>query len=67
MERMNPLLKEIRRNPLLRLRILVPMVFAAAKPRPEAHTLRFVSGWVAVFGQPRGAGHAARVRQEDAG
>src|SRR6187549_3005391 len=38
---MNPLLKEIRRNPLLWLLVFVPVVFAAHKLRPEAHTLLF--------------------------
>src|SRR5512134_18923 len=40
--RMNILLKEIRHNPLLWLLVFVPVVFAAAKLRPEAHTPLFV-------------------------
>src|SRR5688572_27906070 len=38
---MNLLLKEIRHNPLLWLLIFVPVVFAAHKLKPEAHTLLF--------------------------
>jgi Ca2+:H+ antiporter len=39
---MRLLLKEIRHNPMLWLRAFVPVVFAAAKLKPEAHTLLFV-------------------------
>ena len=39
---MNALLKEIRRNPMLWLLVFVPVVFAAAKLKPEAHTVLFV-------------------------
>ena len=35
---MNPLVKEIRYSPLLWLLALVPVVFAAQKAEPEAHT-----------------------------
>ena len=45
---MNPLLKEIRHNPLLWLLAFVPVVFAAAKLRPEAHTLLFVLSVLAI-------------------
>ncbi len=45
---MNPLLREIRRNPLLWLLVFVPVVFAAAKLRPEAHTLLFVLSVLAI-------------------
>src|SRR5438045_8854434 len=45
---MNALLKEIRHNPLLWLLVVVPVVFAAAKLRPEAHTLLFVLSVVAI-------------------
>src|SRR5213075_956394 len=38
---MNPLLKEIRHNPLLWLLVFVPAVFAAHKLKPESHTLLF--------------------------
>ncbi len=39
---METLLKEIRHNPLLWLLAFVPVVFAAQKLKPEAHTLLFV-------------------------
>ena len=39
---MNPLLKEIRRNPLLWLPAFVPVVFVADHLVPETPTLRFV-------------------------
>src|SRR3954469_10121149 len=45
---MNPLLNEIRHNPLLWLLALVPIVFAAQKLRPEAHTLLFVLSVLAI-------------------
>ena len=45
---MNPLLKEIRHNPLLWLLAFVPTVFAAAKLKPEAHTLLFVLSVLAI-------------------
>ena len=38
---MNPLLKEIRRNPLLWLLAFVPIVFVAHRLKPQAHTLLF--------------------------
>ena len=45
---MHPLLHEIRRNPLLWLLAFVPVVFVAAKLRPESHTLLFVLSVLAV-------------------
>lgn len=45
---MNPLLKEIRHNPMLWLLAFVPVVFAAAKFLPEAHTLLFVLSVLAI-------------------
>jgi Ca2+:H+ antiporter len=45
---MNLLLKEIRHNPLLWLLIFVPVLFAAEKLRPEAHTLLFVLSILAI-------------------
>jgi Ca2+:H+ antiporter len=47
-ELMNLLLKEIRHNPLLWLLAFVPVVFAAAKLKPEAHTLLFVLSVLAI-------------------
>jgi Ca2+:H+ antiporter len=45
---MNPLLKEIRHNPLLWLLALVPVVLVAAKLKPESHTLLFVLSVLAI-------------------
>src|SRR6516164_5104511 len=45
---MNPLVKEIRHNPILWLLAFVPVVFAAQKLNPEAHTLLFVLSVVAI-------------------
>lgn len=45
---MTPLLKEIRHNPLLWLLALVPVVLAAQRLRPEAHTLLFVLSVAAI-------------------
>jgi Ca2+:H+ antiporter len=45
---MNPLLRDIRRNPLLWLLVFVPGLFAAQKLKPEAHTLLFVLSVLAV-------------------
>jgi Ca2+:H+ antiporter len=44
----NPLLKEIRHNPLLWLLVFVPAVFAGEKLAPDSHTLLFVLSVVAV-------------------
>ena len=45
---MNPLLKEIRHNPLLWLLALVPVALIAAKLAPTAHTLLFVLSVLAI-------------------
>src|SRR3977135_194486 len=45
---MNPLLREIRHNPLLWLLAFVPVLFAAQRLKPEAHTLLFVLSVLAV-------------------
>src|SRR6187401_1748814 len=45
---MSPLLTEIRHNPLLWLLVFVPVVFAAATLRPEAHALLFVLSVLAI-------------------
>jgi len=44
----NPLLKEIRHNPLLWLLVLVPVALIAAKLVPDAHTLLFVLSVLAI-------------------
>ena len=46
---MNPLLREIRHNPLLWLLVFVPVVFAAAKLKPNAHVLLFVLSVLAII------------------
>lgn len=45
---MNPLLKEIRHNPLLWLLAFVPLLFAVAKLRPASHSLLFVLSVLAI-------------------
>ena len=45
---MKLLLQEIRHNPLLWLLVFVPVVFVAAKLRPESHTLLFVLSVLAI-------------------
>jgi Ca2+:H+ antiporter len=46
---MNPLLKEIRHNPLLWLLVFVPVVFIAQKLKHDAHTLLFVLSVLAII------------------
>src|SRR5918997_264872 len=45
---MNPLLREIRHNPLLWLLAFVPVVLATQKFQPEAHTRLFVLSVLAI-------------------
>jgi Ca2+:H+ antiporter len=45
---MNPLLKEIRHNPLLWLLVFVPVLFVAQSIKPDAHTLLFVLSVLAI-------------------
>lgn len=45
---MNLLLKEVRHSPMLWLLAVVPLLFAAAKLEPEAHTLHFVLSVLAI-------------------
>src|SRR4051812_9954709 len=47
-ELMNLLLKEVRHNPILWLLAFVPVVFAAARLRPEAHTVLFILSVLAI-------------------
>src|SRR6516162_9873541 len=47
-ELMNPLLKEMRHNPMLWLLAFVPVVLVAAKLEPELHTLLFVLSVLAI-------------------
>src|SRR5213594_5269083 len=46
---MKQLFKEIRHNPLLWLLAFVPVVLAAAKLKPEAHTLLFAMSVLAIL------------------
>src|SRR5437868_2001964 len=46
---MNPLLKELRHNPMLWLLALVPVALVAAKLAPAAHTLLFVLSVLAIL------------------
>jgi len=45
---MRQLLQEVRHNPLLWLLAFAPVVFVAAKLKPEAHTLLFVLSVLAI-------------------
>jgi Ca2+:H+ antiporter len=45
---MNPLLKEIRHNPLLWLLAFVPVLFVAQNIKPDAHTLLFLLSVLAI-------------------
>jgi Ca2+:H+ antiporter len=45
---MNHLLQDVRRNPVLWLLALVPIVLVAAKVSPESHTLLFVLAVLAI-------------------
>ena len=45
---MGPLLKEIRHNPLLWLLAFVPVLFVAARARPDSHTMLFVLSVLAI-------------------
>src|SRR5258707_13427452 len=45
---MSPLLREVRHNPLLWLLAFVPVLFAAERLKPEAHTLLFALSVLAI-------------------
>src|SRR2546425_11004893 len=45
---MNPLLREVRHNPLLWLLVFVPIVFVVQTREPEAHTALFVLSVLAI-------------------
>src|SRR3981189_2670379 len=55
---MNPLLKEIRHNPLLWLLAFVPALFVAQKLKPEAHTLLFALSVLHIVPLPALLSHA---------
>ncbi|HQZ17130.1 MAG TPA: calcium/proton exchanger [Vicinamibacteria bacterium] len=64
---MNLLLKEIRHNPLLWLLVFVPVVFAAERARPEAHTLLFVLSVLAIVPLAALLSHATESVAEKTG
>jgi len=47
-KKMNPLIKEIRHNPLLWLLVFVPVVFVAEHLKPGSHTMLFVLSVLAI-------------------
>ena len=59
-----PLLKEIRRNPMLWLLAFLPVVFAATKLKPEAHTVLFVLSVLAIVPLAALLSHTAALKQE---
>ena len=64
---MNPLLKEIRHNPMLWLLALVPVALVAAKVAPAAHTLLFVLSVLAIVPLAALLSHATESVAEKTG
>ena len=64
---MNPLLKEIRHNPLLWLLALVPVALIAAKLAPTAHTLLFIFSVLAIVPLAALLSHATESVAEKTG
>jgi len=64
---MNPLLKELRHNPILWLLVLVPVVLAAARLVPAAHTLLFVLSVLAIVPLAALLSHATESVAEKTG
>lgn len=64
---MNLLLKEIRHNPLLWLLAFVPVVFAAHRLKPQAHTLLFVLSVLAIIPLATLLSHATESVAEKTG
>ena len=64
---MNPLLKEIRHNPLLWLLALVPVALVAAKLAPTAHTLLFIVSVLAIVPLAALLSHATESVAEKTG
>ena len=64
---MDPLLKEIRHSPMLWLLALVPVVLAAAKLAPEAHTPLFVLSVLAIVPLAALLSHATESVAEKTG
>ena len=64
---MNPLLKEIRHNPLLWLLALVPVALIAAKLASTAHTLLFIFSVLAIVPLAALLSHATESVAEKTG
>jgi Ca2+:H+ antiporter len=64
---MNPLLKELRHNPMLWLLAFVPVVLIAARIAPAAHTLLFVLSVLATVPLAALLGHATESVAEKTG
>src|SRR6476659_1387443 len=64
---MNPLLKEIRHSPLLWLLVFVPIVLAAERIAPSAHTLLFVLAVLAIVPLAALLSHATESVAEKTG
>jgi len=64
---MNPLLKELRHNPILWLLVLVPVALIAAKLVPDAHTLLFVLSVLAIVPLAALLSHATEAVAEKTG
>src|SRR5215469_2095982 len=64
---MDPLLKELRHNPLLWLLALVPVALVAAKLAPAAHTLLFVLSVLAIVPLAALLSHATESVAEKTG
>ena len=61
---MNPLLREIRETPLLRMLIFVPTVLIAARVVPTAHTILFVLAVLAIVPLAALLSHATEAVSE---
>jgi len=64
---MNPLLKELRHNPMLWLLVLVPVALVAARLAPDAHTLLFVLSVLAIVPLAALLSHATESVAEKTG
>ncbi len=64
---MNPLLREIRHTPLLWMLVFVPIVLAAARMMPAAHTLLFVLAVLAIVPLAALLSHATEAVSEKTG
>jgi Ca2+:H+ antiporter len=63
----DPLLKELRQNPILWLLVFVPLVLVAAKLVPSAHTLLFVLSVLAIVPLAALLSHATESVAEKTG